>query len=167
MSACSCATPAATIEQEALGLLARLDRVRPFALLETMVPAAAPSVAAQAAIDRFLLEERRRLRTDVGAFLRWLRGSGRAASAEQQQRRFVLIRLRFNGVLSHFDLFSDALTQRSEAGVGVLLSGLEVAAAEALALPGTDYDAPPMICYLDRGPGAAIRRARTRLPGGR
>src|SRR5262249_43669937 len=25
---------------------------------------------------------------------------------------------------------------------------------------------PPVVCYLDRGHGAAIRRARTRLPGG-
>ena len=28
------------------------------------------------------------------------------------------------------------------------------------------YEPPPVICYLDRGHGAAIRRARTRLPGG-
>jgi len=34
------------------------------------------------------------------------------------------------------------------------------------ALPGDYYEAPPVICYLDRGAGAAIRRARTRLPGG-
>ena len=37
--------------------------------------------------------------------------------------------------------------------------------SDALALPGY-YEAPPIICYLDRGVGAAIRRARTRLPGG-
>jgi hypothetical protein len=35
-----------------------------------------------------------------------------------------------------------------------------------LALPGEYYQVPPVICYLDRGFGAAIRRARTRLPGG-
>lgn len=155
------------IEQEALALLTRLDGVRPFALLETMVPAAALSPVAQAAIDRFLLEERGALRGDIGAFIAWLRGPGRAATAETQQQRFTLIRLRFNSALSHFDMFSDAITQRSENDTGVLLSGLEVAAAEALSLPGGYYDDPPMICYLDRGPGAAIRRARTRLPGGR
>ena len=33
-------------------------------------------------------------------------------------------------------------------------------------LPGRYYEVPPVICYLDRGHGAAIRRARTRLPGG-
>jgi hypothetical protein len=155
------------IEQEALALRARLDGLRPFALLETMVPAAALSPVAQAAIDRFLLEERGALRRDVGTFVAWLRGPGRTATAATQQRRFVLIRLRFNTTLSLFDTFSDAITQRSEADTGVLLSGLEVAAAEALSLPGGFYDDPPMICYLDRGPGAAIRRARTRLPGGR
>jgi hypothetical protein len=155
------------IEQEALALRARLDGVRPFALLETMVPAAALSPVAQAAIDRFLLEERGALRRDIGVFLAWLRGPGRAATAAEQQRRFVQIRLRFNSTLSLFDMFSDAITQRSESDTGVLLSGLEVAAAEVLSLPGGFYDDPPMICYLDRGPGAAIRRARTRLPGGR
>jgi hypothetical protein len=154
------------IEQEALSLLARLDRVRPFALLETMVPAAALSPAAQTAIDHYLLDGRTKLRADLGRFITWLRGHGRAATAAEQQRRFVLLRLRFNATLSHFDMFSDAITQRSESGVGVLLSGLEVAAAEALHLPGGFYEDPPMICYLDRGPGAAIRRARTRLPGG-
>ena len=55
--------------------------------------------------------------------------------------------------------------QRSEHEHGTWLGGLDVLAADALALPGY-YDAPPVICYLDRGAGAAIRRARTRLPGG-
>jgi len=49
--------------------------------------------------------------------------------------------------------------------VGVWLSGLDAAAADALAMPGY-YASPPVVCYLDRGMGAAIRRARTRLPGG-
>ena len=49
---------------------------------------------------------------------------------------------------------------------GVWLSGLDVASADALQLKQKFFDAPPIICYLDRGTGAAIRRARTRLPGG-
>jgi hypothetical protein len=39
-------------------------------------------------------------------------------------------------------------------------------AADALAIEGGYYPLPPVVCYLDRGHGAAIRRARTRLPGG-
>ena len=67
--------------------------------------------------------------------------------------------------MSQLDLFNQVITQRSENEQGVWLSGLDVVAADALALPDY-YEAPPVICYLDRGVGAAIRRARTRLPGG-
>jgi hypothetical protein len=76
-----------------------------------------------------------------------------------------VLRLRFNAVLTRVDVFADVLTQRSEHDTGVWLAGLDAAAADALALPGY-YDPPPTVCYLDRGMGAAIRRARTRLPGG-
>jgi len=41
-----------------------------------------------------------------------------------------------------------------------------VVSADALRLKQDYYKAPPVICYLDRGVGAAIRRARTRMPGG-
>jgi len=76
------------------------------------------------------------------------------------------VRLRFNDALSQFDLFSEVITQRSESETGVWLSGLDVFAADALTLPEAYFDAPQVICYLARGPGAAVRRARTRLPGG-
>ncbi len=63
------------------------------------------------------------------------------------------------------NIFADALVQRSEHEYGTWLGGLDVVAADALTLPGY-FEAPPVVCYLDRGAGAAIRRARTRLPGG-
>jgi hypothetical protein len=68
-------------------------------------------------------------------------------------------------VLTQLDIFSEAMTQRSEADTGVWLSGLDEVARDALRLPGF-FEPPPVLCYLARGPGAAIRRARTRLPGG-
>jgi hypothetical protein len=153
------------LEEEARALLTRLDRVRPFAVNETMVPAAALFPTAQSAIDRFLIEGRRALRVQVLAYLDWLNGPGRWTSPAEQQRRFTLIRLRFNDVLSQFDLFTEVVTQRSENNTGVWLSGLDVLAADALRLQRSNLDAPPVVCYLARGPGAAIRRARTRLPG--
>ncbi|WP_262056087.1 hypothetical protein [Streptomyces sp. STR69] len=161
--------PAATalLEGEARALLTRLNRVRPFALHETMVPAAAPSAAAQSAIERFLMEERSRLRHRVGAYLEWLDGPGGDRDPEWQQHQFSLLRWEFNSVLSHFDVFSEAVTQRSEHDVGVQLAGLDVAAVDALVTPGTPLaDPPPIICYLARGPGGAIRRVHTRIPGG-
>ena len=156
---------ASMLEQEARSLQSRLARVRPFALIESMVPAAALTAPAQSAIERHLVLGRRELHAMVAAFLAWLRRAHANASAEEAQRRFTLVRLRFNAALVQFDLFNDVITQRSETENGVWLSGLDTVAADALALPDY-YQAPPVVCYLDRGPGAAIRRARTRLPGG-
>lgn len=154
------------LEQDARALISRLDRIQPFALHETMVAAAGPSPAAMVGIERYLLEGRRELRRRTLAYIAWIRGVGKAAPPDEMQRRFVLVRMRFNDVLSQFDLFNDAVTQRSENEIGVYLSGLDVAAADALRHHGRHFVAPPVLCYLDRGPGAAIRRARTRLPGG-
>jgi hypothetical protein len=154
------------IEQEALALLTRLDRLRPFALNETMIPAAAPSPAALSLIESQLLVSRRRLRCRVGRFVQWLRGQGRRLRPDEQQRRFALLRLEFNAVLSQYDLFAEVITQRSERENGVWLSGLDTLGDDALRLGVPGVDVPPVVCYLARGPGAAIRRARTRLPGG-
>jgi hypothetical protein len=154
------------LEQEARALLTRLARVKPFALQETMLPAAALSPAALIAIERLLVAGRFELREQVLDYLRWLRGEGRAAPPNEQQRRFTLLRMRFNNALSQFDSFSELITQRSESETGVWLSGLDVLSADALALQGGYFEQPQVICYLARGPGAAIRRARTRIPGG-
>ncbi|GJE03617.1 hypothetical protein [Methylobacterium isbiliense] len=154
------------LRQETRALLGRLARIKPFALQETMLPAAALLPRAQSAVERFLVAGRRELRALIEGYLAWIDGpAGRAATPEEAHRRFVLLRLRFNVVLTQFDLFADVITQRSEAETGVWLGGLDVLAGDALALPGV-YEPPPIICYLDRDFGAAIRRARTRLPGG-
>ncbi len=154
------------MSQETRALLTRLARVKSFALNETMVPAAALSPAAQSAIERFLAGGRRELRQLAGEYQKWLdSGAGSRTPPAELQRRFSILRLRFNATLVQFDTFADVITQRSEHETGVWLSGLDVAAADALALPEY-YAAPPVICYLDRGHGAAIRRARTRMPGG-
>ena len=69
-------------------------------------------------------------------------------------------------MVTHFDMFDNVITQRSESDTGLWLSGLDVLSADALRMRHEYYQAPPVICYLDRGVGAAIRRARTRMPGG-
>jgi hypothetical protein len=156
----------AMLLHETRSLMERLARVKSFALQETMLPAAALLPRAQSAIDRYLVVGRRQLRRLLHQFLNWLQHPASDASTpEEAQRRFTMLRLRFNVVLTQFDLFSDVITQRSENDTGVWLGGLDVVSADALELPGY-YEAPPVICYLDRDIGAAIRRARTRLPGG-
>ncbi len=152
---------------ETRALLTRVERVKPFVLYETMVLAAAPSIAAQTAIEGYLARGRHVLRRLAQEYLAWLH-SPQAAQlpVAEAQRRYAILKLHFNTMLSQFDIFADVITQRSEHDNGVWLSGLDVVAADALDLPGGFYDAPPVVCYLQRGHGAAIRRARTRLPGG-
>lgn len=158
---------AGLLDQEARALLTRLVRVKPFALQETMLPAASLLPAAQVAIESFLSAGRRLLHATVNDFLRWVRSpAGAAVEADEAQRRFTFLKLRFNALLTQFDVFENVITQRSEHETGVWLSGLDVVSADALTLRGRFFDPPPVICYLDRGVGAAIRRARTRLPGG-
>jgi hypothetical protein len=159
-------TAASLLEHEARGLLNRLDRVQPFALKNPMVPAAGLMPVSQIAIERYLLKGRRALHEQVQGYVRWLRGAGRLATPVEMQRRFTTLRLRFNIALSQLDLFAEAIGQRSEHETGVWLSGLDVAAQDALRLPGRFFDPLPIICFLHRGMGGAIRRARTRLPGG-
>jgi hypothetical protein len=155
------------LEQEARALGTRLQRVKPFVLQETMLPAAALLPDAQVGIERALVAGRRRLRDELDAFLRWIRSDGRAAAPAEAQRRFTALRMGFNAHLAELELFSDAITQRSESELGVWLSGLDVAAADGLVLPaGTFFPPPQVICYVDRGHGAAIRRVQTRLPAG-
>jgi hypothetical protein len=155
------------LEQEARAMLTRLARVRPFVMQESMLPAADLLPESQHAIESYLAGGRRHLHALVDEFLGWLRSPhSLTANAEQAYRRFTMLRLRFNTVLTQFDLFNNVITQRSENETGVWLSGMDIAAADALQLRESYFEPPPVICYLERGMGAAIRRARTRLPGG-
>jgi hypothetical protein len=152
---------------EARALLTRLGRVKPFALIMPMVPAAGLCAEAAKAIERHLIQGRRELRARVRGYLRWLKSpQGRGSTPAEAQRRFAFLKLQFNAGLTQFDIFADALAMRGEVDNGVWLSGLDVAAADAISLASRFYDPPPAVTYLDRGHGAAIRRARTRLPGG-
>src|SRR5687768_1343571 len=114
------------LEREARALLTRLARVESFVLSETMVPAAAVSFEALTAIERYLIRGRQELRREVLEYIGWLRGAEvRRVPADELQRRFTFLRLRFVTMLSQFDIFSDVMTQRSEPETGVWLSGLD------------------------------------------
>jgi hypothetical protein len=86
--------------------------------------------------------------------------------ASELQRRFVVLRLVFTRAFNQFEIFADALSQRAQHDFGIWIGGLDALAEDSLMLAGNFYASPPVITYLDRGMGAAIRRARTRLPGG-
>jgi hypothetical protein len=158
---------ASTLALESRALLTRLRRLQPFSLVMPMVGAARVSEEAHLAVESYLMSGQRALRKRVRDFLRWLgTADGRGSSAADAQRRFAFLKLRFSAALTQFDIFADALSLRGEVGNGVWLGGLDAAAEDALKLETRFFEAPPVITYLDRGHGAAIRRARTRLPGG-
>ena len=155
------------VEREVLAILTRVDRLLPFSSTMTMVPAAGVPLRALARIELQQKAARARLRKAAVTFLQWLRSAaGGQASAVQVQNRFVILKLRFNAVLAQFDIFADVLVQRSESGTGIWIAGLDDLAADSLRVSDSSYAMPEMVCYLDRGHGAAIRRARTQLPGG-
>ena len=54
-------------DREARALLARLSRLKPFALHETMVPAAMPSMDAQRQFEEYLAAGRREIRLTTPA----------------------------------------------------------------------------------------------------
>lgn len=152
---------------ETLALFSRLQTVRSFSLSTPMVAAAQVSAPAQAAINAHLAHVAFDLRRKLLDFVQWLKGpDSRSLSAAKTQARYVLLKLRFNNLLDQVDIFADVLGQRSEHGTGTWVAGLDVLAEDALRLAGNYYEAPPLVCFLERGHGAAIRRARTRLPGG-
>lgn len=155
------------VEQEVLGIRARLDAQLPYALQMPMVPAANVSDEAMSAIERHMQAARQQLRKHIAQFLRQLRTlTATPASVASAQRRYALLKLYFQAALTHFEIFAEVLTQRSQHGTGIWLSGLDVAAQDGLRQPGVPVVPPPVICYVERGHGGAIRRARTRLPGG-
>lgn len=150
---------------EAQGLLIRLKQLKPFEISMPMVTAAAIPYTAQRGIYRLILQGKKLLSERVHLFIRKMRSSHNIP-IEKCQSAYSVLKLQFNSLLDQFDIFADVVSQRSENETGVWIAGLDVLAKDALMIKGNAIDPPPMICYLDRGHGAAIRRARTRLPGG-
>jgi hypothetical protein len=151
---------------EAHALLSRLRQVRSFGLTMPMVTAANISPEARRAIHDLLKEGVHEMKHRVYAFVARLQQQP-ANSAALAQKDFALLKLHFNWLLDRMDIFADVLTQRGEHDTGVRLAGMDVLAEDSIRLNGEYYKPPPLVTYLDRGHGAAIRRARTRLPGGK
>src|SRR6478609_9571716 len=149
---------------EALSLLSRLEMIRPFALNMPMVIAASIPDDALKAITDLIVAGNKELKGRISSFISWIKNPGnKNVAASEAQARFALLKLRFNALLDQLDIFSDVISQRSESETGVWIAGLDALAKDALELKGNFYEAPPLMVFLERGHGAAIRRARTRL----
>ena len=150
---------------EAQGLLTRLSQMQPFEMSMPMVIAAAVPYIAQKNIFELMRTGKELLATKVRRFIDRMK-QPRGTHIEKCQAAYAVLKLQFNALLDQFDIFADVVSQRGENETGIWVAGLDVFAKDALKMDRFLLDAPPLICYLDRGHGAAIRRARTRLPGG-
>ncbi|MBC7826263.1 MAG: hypothetical protein H7122_00850 [Chitinophagaceae bacterium] len=153
------------LRNEAVSLLSRLQQVKPFTLSMPMVWAAGISDAAMRGITNHMSNGIKELKERIYSFISSLNEEGEIPAAKTQAK-FCLLKLRFNNILDQFDIFADVLSQRSEQNTGVWIAGLDVLANDVLQLTKKLYEMPPVMCFLERGHGAAIRKARTRLPGG-
>jgi hypothetical protein len=155
------------LANESYALLNRLNQTEPFSVSMPMVLAAGVSKAALSTISQHWGDKRLLLTRQVNSFIQLVQSkSALNISDEELQRLFTRLKLRFNSLLDQFDIFADVVSQRAEYKTGVWIAGLDVLAADALQLDLRLYRAPPLMCFVERGHGAAIRKARTRLPGG-
>ncbi len=152
---------------EAESLINRLSDIKPFTMNIPMVLAATISDEAMRGITELLIKGYRELKHKVNDYISWVKQpQNHATGTDVAQARYSILKLRFNALLDQLDIFADVLVQRGEHDTGIWVAGLDALAADAIKLNASYYDAPPLICFLERGHGAAIRRARTRLPGG-
>lgn len=159
--------PIEYLSNEAQSLLTRLSQVKPFSMTMPMVKGASVSHKAFNEIMELLEAGKDELKHKVIRFIDILKNAQASRGRENDfQSSFILLKLRFNNILDQLDIFADVLSQRSEHDVGVWLAGLDVLAEDGLSVVKKITDTPSLVVYLDRGHGAAIRRARTRLPGG-
>ena len=152
--------------QEARALIMRVRQMQPFEMRMPMVGAASVSPRAARAILLHVRDMRHELIDRLNRFVDWVRRYGRRVPAARMQRKLTVIKMRFVSALFGYDVFADVLTQRSEHDNGIWLAGLDAVAEDALKLPPS-FEVPPVTCYLEHGLGAAIRRAKTSLPGRR
>ncbi|MEJ1237429.1 hypothetical protein WBG78_04810 [Chryseolinea sp. T2] len=159
--------PLAFLLSESYALLSRMEQMKPFELTMPMVKGASVSTEALKLIGQLLLHGKTELGRGINRFINLLRSrKAEEQSAENLQGEFTVLKLRYNQILDQLDIFADVLSQRSEHEVGIWLSGLDALAENGLEVGRKYYEMPSLMVYLDRGHGAAIRRARTRLPGG-
>lgn len=155
------------LENESYSLLSRLAQLKPFSMTMPMVRGASVSNEALKSVTELLEKGKKLLYTSMHNFI------NKVTAAQEKnddptrlQVEFTIFKLRFNSILDQLDIFADVLSQRAEHDVGIWLSGLDALAEDGLTPTKGYFDSPSMMVFLERGHGAAIRRARTRLPGG-
>jgi hypothetical protein len=152
---------------ESQSLISRLQQVKPFSMTMPMVKGASISTKALDEVVGLLEKGKNEIHKSITEFIEKVNAAKQQQKGSNElQTAFTIQKLRYNSILDQLDIFADVLSQRGEHDVGIWLSGLDVLAEDGLAICKNYFDIPPLMVFLERGHGAAIRRARTRLPGG-
>ncbi len=156
------------LTNEAQSLLARMKQIQPFSMSMPMVKGASIQPLALQEISKLLESGKTELSLLLTDFIKEVAIAQKANKNDVKplQEKFTMLKLRYNSVLDQLDIFADVLSQRAEHEVGTWVAGLDRFAEDGLSYGKHLYTIPPIMVYLDRGHGAAIRRVRTRLPGG-
>lgn len=152
---------------ESQSLISRLQQVKPFSMTMPMVKGASISTKALDEIVGLLEKGKKEIHLSITQFIEKVNNAKQLQKGSNElQTGFTIQKLRYNSILDQLDIFADVLSQRGEHDVGIWLAGLDVLAEDGLEVCKNHFDIPPLMVFLERGHGAAIRRARTRLPGG-
>ncbi len=152
---------------ESQSLISRLQQVKPFSMTMPMVKGASISSKALNEIVGLLEKGKKEIHLSITQFIEKVNiAKQQQKGSNELQTGFTIQKLRYNSILDQLDIFADVLSQRGEHDVGIWLAGLDVLAEDGLEVCKNHFDIPPLMVFLERGHGAAIRRARTRLPGG-
>jgi hypothetical protein len=160
--------PYSYLISEAQSLLTRLQQVRPFSMTMPMVKGAAVSNRALKEVMELLEKGKKGSFDAIALYIQKVKAAAQQNNTDitKLQTAFTILKLKYNSILDQLDIFADVLVQRGEHDVGIWLSGLDVLAEDGLEVCKPYFDVPALMVFLQRGHGAAIRRARTRLPGG-
>jgi hypothetical protein len=152
---------------ESQSLISRLQQVKPFSMTMPMVKGASISTKALDEVVELLEKGKKEIHKSITQFIEKVNAAKQQQKGSNElQTAFTIQKLRYNSILDQLDIFADVLSQRGEHDVGIWLSGLDVLAEDGLSICKNYFEIPPLMVFLERGHGAAIRRARTRLPGG-
>jgi hypothetical protein len=150
-----------------VGLSQRVQAVQSFNDTIAMVKSASISDKAFSQINSFLLQNKITICTKLDEMLALLKSEKTAGTnITKLNFRHVAQKIMVNNFFTCVDEYEDVLIQRGEQYYGIQIAGIDHLAKNAMKLEGVSLDAPEIICYLERGWGAAIRRANTKMAGG-
>jgi hypothetical protein len=117
------------------------------------------------AIRKHLTVTVAQLRSEANGLSAQLAAAETMAQLQLVSERLLAFRVRYVGVETILDFYGDAINTRSSTKLGYILRALDLIATRSMesVLRPLGREAPPVLCYIDKGLGASILKANVRL----